>query len=82
MKQSTEHNQEFSVSRKLSLKKIGPLIFELSGLKQTDKTILNCQNVFYIGSNYIGCSFKFILKVGVEELIVNTPRITNHGSAV
>jgi hypothetical protein len=47
MKQSTEHNQEFSVSRKLSLKKIGPLIFELSGLKQrtkrTDKIILNCQ---------------------------------------
>jgi hypothetical protein len=80
MKQSTEHNQEFSVSRKLSLKKIGPLIFELSGLKQrtkqTDKTILNCQNVFYIGSNYIGCSFKFILKVGVEESIVNAPRIT------
>jgi hypothetical protein len=31
---------------------------------------------------YIGCSFKFILKVGVEELIVNAPRITDHGSAV
>jgi hypothetical protein len=26
--------------------------------------------------------FKFILKVGVEELIVNAPRITDHVSAV
>jgi hypothetical protein len=26
----------------------------------------------------IGCSFKFILKVGVEESIVNVPRITYH----
>jgi hypothetical protein len=25
------------------------------------------------------CSFKFILKVGVEESIVNAPRITDHG---
>jgi hypothetical protein len=25
---------------------------------------------------YIGCSFKFILKVGVAESIVNTPRIS------
>jgi hypothetical protein len=33
-------------------------------------------------TTYIGCSFKFILKVGVEEPIVNTPRITDHGSAV
>jgi hypothetical protein len=32
--------------------------------------------------DYIGCSFKFILKVGVEESIVNAPRITHHGSAV
>jgi hypothetical protein len=30
--------------------------------------------------HYIGCSF--ILKVGVEESIVNAPRITDHGSAV
>jgi hypothetical protein len=27
-------------------------------------------------------SFKFILKVGVDESIVNAPRITDHGSAV
>jgi hypothetical protein len=27
-------------------------------------------------------SFKFILKVGVEESIANAPRITDHGSAV
>jgi hypothetical protein len=26
----------------------------------------------------IGCSFKFILKVSVEESIVNAPRITDH----
>jgi hypothetical protein len=25
------------------------------------------------------CSFKFLLKVGVEESIVNAPRITDHG---
>jgi hypothetical protein len=30
----------------------------------------------------IGCSFKCILKVGIEESIVNAPRITDHGSAV
>jgi hypothetical protein len=29
----------------------------------------------------IGCSFKFIRKVGIEESIVNAPRITSHGSA-
>jgi hypothetical protein len=32
--------------------------------------------------NSIGCSIKFILKVGVEESIVNAPPITNYGSAV
>jgi hypothetical protein len=31
---------------------------------------------------HIGCSLKFILKVGVEESIVNVPRITDQGSAV
>jgi hypothetical protein len=30
----------------------------------------------------MGCSFKFILKVGVEESIVNAPGIADHGSAV
>jgi hypothetical protein len=31
---------------------------------------------------YTGFSLQFILKVGVEESIVNGPRITDHGSAV
>jgi hypothetical protein len=31
---------------------------------------------------YIGCSFIFILKVGVEGLIVNAPGITDHESGV
>jgi hypothetical protein len=30
----------------------------------------------------IGCSLKCILKVAVEESIVNVPRITDHGSAL
>jgi hypothetical protein len=30
----------------------------------------------------IGCSFKFSLKVGVEDSIVNVPRITDYRSAV
>jgi hypothetical protein len=30
----------------------------------------------------MGCSFNCILKVGVEESIVNAPRITDHGSAI
>jgi hypothetical protein len=30
----------------------------------------------------IGCSFKFFLKVGVEESIVNAPRIMDHGSCL
>jgi hypothetical protein len=33
-------------------------------------------------SESIGCSFKFSVKVGVEESIVNALRITDHGSAV
>jgi hypothetical protein len=31
---------------------------------------------------YIGWSFKFLFKVGVEKSIVNAPRITDHGLAV
>jgi hypothetical protein len=31
---------------------------------------------------HIGCSFKFPVKVGVEESIVNAPRITDHGLVV
>jgi hypothetical protein len=30
----------------------------------------------------MGCSFKYILRVGVQESIVITPRTTDHGSAV
>jgi hypothetical protein len=36
--------------------------------------------IFMFG--YIGSSVKFILKEGVEESIVNAPRIRDHGSAV
>jgi hypothetical protein len=35
-------------------------------------------NFVYPARN-IGCSFKFILKVGVEESIVNASRITDQG---
>jgi hypothetical protein len=38
------------------------------------------KNVLKSKSKITGCSFKFILKVGVEESIVNAPRITDHGS--
>jgi hypothetical protein len=30
----------------------------------------------------IGCSFRFLLKVSVEESIVNASRITDHGLTV
>jgi hypothetical protein len=30
----------------------------------------------------IGCSFKFPVKVGVEESIVNALRIADHGSVI
>jgi hypothetical protein len=37
----------------------------------------------YLGNSLtrdcIGCSFTFILKVGVEESIVNAPLIADHG---
>jgi hypothetical protein len=36
----------------------------------------------YIVYKSIVCSFKFILKIGVEESIVNALWITDHGSAV
>jgi hypothetical protein len=38
----------------------------------------------YVANRFvcIGCSVKFILKVDVEESIVNAPRVTDHGSAV
>jgi hypothetical protein len=37
---------------------------------------MECQP-FLSDVSIIGCSFKFLLKVGVEELIVNAPRITD-----
>jgi hypothetical protein len=39
-------------------------------------------NIFRNNGQNIGCSFKFLLKVGVEESIVNAPRMTDHESAV
>jgi hypothetical protein len=38
--------------------------------------IIKIENVFF---KNIGCSFKFLLKVGVEESIVNAPRIMDQG---
>jgi hypothetical protein len=53
-------------------------------LKQvlSDKNMDLCLNFIkcqIVGlTHYIGCSFKCILKVGVEESIVNAPQITDH----
>jgi hypothetical protein len=44
-----------------------------------DKNLFALENKI---SYHIGCSFKFLLTVGVEESIVNAPRITDRGSAV
>jgi hypothetical protein len=41
-----------------------------------------CLSVLILHFDCIGCSFKFILKVGFDELIVNAPRIADHESAV
>jgi hypothetical protein len=38
MKQSAEHNEEFSAYCKIYLKKIDLLVFDLSGFKQADKS--------------------------------------------
>jgi hypothetical protein len=47
--------------------------------KKIDKTWSkgSPRNSHFIFYNSIGGSFKFILKVGVEESIVNAPQITN-----
>jgi hypothetical protein len=55
--------------------------------KEDTKSNLRChlrKALKMMFENYIGCSFKFILKAGVEESIVKAPRITvtDHGSAV
>jgi hypothetical protein len=39
---------------------------------------LNIAILYYSLLNYIGCSFKFVLKVGVEESIVNAPLVSLH----
>jgi hypothetical protein len=44
-----------------------------------DKNLFAMENKI---TYHIGCSLKFILKVGVEESIVNASRITDRGSAV
>jgi hypothetical protein len=62
----------------MKLKKDGREYEERSdGIFHQEVTIGN----FYF-MPYIGSSFKYILKVGVEKWIVNAPRITDHGSAV
>jgi hypothetical protein len=47
---------------------------------------INVHGIPFIFSEFyleacIGCLFQFLFKVGVEESIVNAPRITDHGSA-
>jgi hypothetical protein len=63
----------------------------LSDFEKFQKFVKNCQNKLLKVSSqmdtsrmehtfsftYTGCSFKFILKIGVEESIVNAPRITD-----
>jgi hypothetical protein len=49
-----------------------------SFFRQNNSLILKLTN----GQRKISCFFKFHLKVGVEESIVNAPQITDHGSAV
>jgi hypothetical protein len=44
MKQSAEHDWEFSLSSNLRLKKIYRLVFESSAFKQTDKNSKNWEN--------------------------------------
>jgi hypothetical protein len=45
--------------------------------------IFNFEHSPYLVPTFsIECSFKFPVKVGVEESIVNTIPITDHGSAV
>jgi hypothetical protein len=48
-------------------------------------SFLHKHNYYYTHKyilEYIECLFKFHFKVGVEESIVNAPRITGHESAV
>jgi hypothetical protein len=43
---------------------------------ERDKMVTSFLAKLDFATPYIGCSFKFLLKVGVEESIVNAPRIT------
>jgi hypothetical protein len=47
----------------------------LEGLtsKQTNDNVMNIVGNQYSVKKYIGCSFKCVLKVGIEESIVNAP---------
>jgi hypothetical protein len=49
--------------------------FLLEGLtsKHTNDNVMNIVGNQYSVKKYIGCSFKFILKVGFKESIVNAP---------
>jgi hypothetical protein len=51
-----------------------------TSLSYFTKNFIICHFLSFIIN--IGCSFKFLLNVGVEELIVNAPRVTDDESAV
>jgi hypothetical protein len=51
-------------------------------LKRNTINFLNYAFILRRNVYCVGCSFKFPVKVGVEESIVNALRITDHGSAV
>jgi hypothetical protein len=46
--------------------------FEKTGIKKIEKCVIKKNNLVFI---YNGCSFKFPVKVGVEESIVNAPLV-------
>jgi hypothetical protein len=58
------------------------VFYQVSNIQFIKIPIFNSYCSVQIPVNYIGCSFKFLLKVGVEKSIVNAPRITDHGSTV
>jgi hypothetical protein len=51
-------------------------------LKMKGKRIYLWIKKIFRNTYYNGCSLKFLLNVDVEQSIVNTPRIMDHGSAV
>jgi hypothetical protein len=44
--------------------------------KQTNDNVMNIVGNQYSVKKYIGCSFKCVLKVGIEESIVNAPLVS------